>query len=132
MIFCEDCRIKKNWPRHAGFPYAGITFGKCEVCGKAKDCNDVPAVKLIKQKTSEERLVNKIMEDGYRQKAEGLVVVNVSGAEAGKLNHRMTDLLRKIFIWNNGDVDWQATYQVRLAAQQGYQTDEENQRNRRT
>jgi len=74
------------------------------------------------------------MQDGFRDKAENLVVVHVSGKAAGKLNHDKTELIRKIIAKNKstGEIDWYTTYQLRLVAQQGYQRDEESKRNRRS
>lgn len=134
MIFCEDCRLKKQWPRSPGFPFVGIEKSvKCEVCHKKTDCHTVPTVVLLPEaeRTFDQKLVYKIMEEGFKDRADSLVVVHVSGAEAGKINHRMTELLRSIKIQKNGKTDWYSTYQLRLVAQQGYQKDEESKRNRR-
>jgi hypothetical protein len=107
---------------------------KCEVCGKHTDCNDVPGLELVpdSEKSTEQRLLAQAMNNAYREKAEALVVTNVSGTRAGNLNHEKTDQLRKMFIKVGTEVDWRATYELRLVAQQGYQRDEENKRNIRT
>jgi hypothetical protein len=134
MLFCEDCRIKKQWPRSAGFPFTGTKpNAKCEVCGKSGDCHDIPASKLTSEadKTVTEKLVDKAMQNGYHEKADALIIVNVSGSEAGKLNHRLTELLRKMVVERNSEIDWYETYKLRLAAQQGVQKDEESKRDRR-
>lgn len=135
MIFCDDCRIKKKWSRSPGFPHIGISANSmCEVCRKLTDCHDVPAIVLIpeSEKTVEQKLVYKIMQQGYREKAESLMVTYVSGPEAGKLNHEKTKLVQMISIAVNGEIDWYSTYQLRKVAQQGYQIHEESKRNRRT
>src|SRR6266566_541325 len=135
MIFCEDCRIKKNWPRATGFPYVGISQStKCEICNRIGTNHDVPASMLTPEskKTFEEKMVGKAMQEGYKDKAENLVVVHVSGSEAGKLNHEKTASLRSILVKSNGVVDWYWTYKMRVMAQEGYQKDEEDKRNRRT
>lgn len=36
MFYCEDCRIKNQWP--TGF---AMSHGPCEVCGKVSICYDV-------------------------------------------------------------------------------------------
>jgi hypothetical protein len=135
MIFCEYCRLEKKWPRSLGYPYIGFApNSKCEICGARGDCNDVPALKLIPEsdRTTEQKLLAQAMNNAYREKAEALVVTNVSGSRAGNLNHEKTELLRKILVKVGTEVDWQATYELRLAAQQGWQKDEENKRNIRT
>jgi len=134
MKFCEDCRIKKHWPRSTGFPYIGIAMNsKCEVCGKHTDCNDVPGLELVpdSEKSTEQRLLAQAMNNAYREKAEALVVTNVSGTRAGHLNHEKTEQLRKILVKVGTAVDWQATYDLRLRAQEGYQKDEQTKRDRR-
>lgn len=131
MIFCEDCRIKQKFPRSAGFPYTGVApNSKCYLCSRITNCHDVPASMLTpeSEKTFEEKMVGKIVQEGYRDKAENLVVTYLSG----KLNHEKTELLRSILVKNNGVVDWYTTYFLRVAAQEGYRRDEESKRNRGT
>lgn len=134
MIFCESCRIKKKWPRSTGFPYIGVRQStQCEVCLKIRNCHDVPGSMLVpeSQKTTEQKLVNKVMQQAYREKAESLVVTYVSGAEAGQTDYTRTALMREIVIKVNGEIDWYATYQLRLKAQEGYQQAERIKRDRR-
>lgn len=41
MFFCEECRERRSWP--------GLwpsSRGPCEVCGKTRDCYDVPSSRL--------------------------------------------------------------------------------------
>jgi len=134
MLYCENCRIQKNWPRSAGYPFIGVVSNsRCEQCGARGDCNDVPALKLVPEsdRTTEQRLLAQAMNNAYREKAEALVVTNVSGTRAGHLNHEKTEQLRKILVKVGTAVDWQATYDLRLRAQEGYQKDEQTKRDRR-
>jgi len=134
MLYCENCRIQKNWPRSAGYPFIGVVSNsRCEQCGALGDCNDVPALKLVPEsdRTTEQRLLAQAMNNAYREKAEALVVTNVSGTRAGHLNHEKTEQLRKILVKVGTAVDWQATYDLRLRAQEGYQKDEQTKRDRR-
>lgn len=115
MIFCEDCRVKKKWPRAAGFPYIGIKQnGTCEICKKHDDCHDIPASKLISdaEKSSTERAIDKLMQQGHREKAEVLIVVYPSG----KIDYTRTGLLQELEVRKNDEIDWYETYQLRLAA----------------
>jgi hypothetical protein len=123
MKFCEDCRINQNWPRAVGFPYTGVAFGNCELCSKRADLHDVPGSKLVPdtQKTTEEKLVDKIMNEGYKDKAESLVITYSSG----QLNHRDTEMLRQIIVKKNDKIDWHATYNLRLVAVEGFRRREE-------
>lgn len=43
MFYCEKCRIKKNWPESISKSY-----GRCEICKKTEECNDVPSKRLPK------------------------------------------------------------------------------------
>jgi hypothetical protein len=45
MFFCEECRVKNNWP---GIIEA--SYGPCEVCGKTAECYDVPSSRLPEPK----------------------------------------------------------------------------------
>jgi|SRR5579863_2709473 len=130
MYYCEDCRIKKHWPRSAGFPYTGIEANvNCEVCKKHGDCHDVPALMLVPndRKTTEEKLVEKIMNQRYREKAEALIIANSDGT----LDHLLNAKLKEIVVKVNGEVNWYATYQTRLKAQQSIQKFKEINRDRR-
>lgn len=46
MFFCEPCRVEKKWPKSLGFPFMGVSYGFCEICGKTADCHDVPSSAL--------------------------------------------------------------------------------------
>jgi|ERR1700676_2799497 len=129
MTFCEDCRLKRQWPRAPGFPFIGVESGVfCEVCHKINDCHTVPSLILTPEskRTFEQKQIYKIMQEGFKDRAETLVV-----SKAGKIDHGRTELLRSILIRRDGEVDWYSTYQLRLVAQQGYQKDEESKRDRR-
>jgi hypothetical protein len=131
MIFCEDCRVNKAWARPAGYPYIGLSIdSKCDVCGRITNCYDIPASMLTpySKKTFEEKTVAKIMQEGFKDKAESLVVMHLSG----RIDHEKTELLRRVFVKNYGTVDWYATYQLRVTALRGYRQDEESKRNRGT
>jgi hypothetical protein len=130
MYYCEDCRIKKRWPRSAAFPYAGVQAdANCEVCNKHGDCHDLPASRLVpdEKKTTEEKLVDKIMDQRYRERAEGLVITNLDGT----LDHLLNLSLKEIIIRADGKVDWYASYQARLKAQQSIQKSKQLDRDRR-
>jgi hypothetical protein len=38
MFYCNECAEKNKWP-------TGMfkSFGPCEICGKTKECNDIPS-----------------------------------------------------------------------------------------
>lgn len=132
MIFCEQCRITKNWPLSPGYPYIGIRENsKCDICHVSQDCHDIPGSILEPPTTAEGKLALKIMQQGYRDKAEQLVVCNMSGAEAGKINHRETSELRKVLVEVRGDIDWYTTYHLRVAAIRGYEQKQNLIRDRR-
>jgi hypothetical protein len=38
MFYCEGCRVKRDWPESMT-----TSRGPCEVCGKLRDCHDVPS-----------------------------------------------------------------------------------------
>ena len=41
MFYCNNCRVKNNWPESIVGSY-----GKCEVCDTIDYCNDFPSTKL--------------------------------------------------------------------------------------
>ena len=41
MFYCEPCRKERNWPDSIGKSY-----GRCEVCGETRSCNDRAASTL--------------------------------------------------------------------------------------
>lgn len=38
MFYCNQCKDKNDWPESIA-----RSHGRCEVCGKSRDCNDVPS-----------------------------------------------------------------------------------------
>jgi hypothetical protein len=128
MLFCEDCRIKKMWPNSAV-----VQQGKCEICKRFTECFDVPAVLTVPEheRSLEQKMIYRIMQEAFKDKAENLVVTHASGSEAGKLNHRLTGMLHEIIAKRGSEIDWYETYNLRLAVQSGYQRAEEFKSNRR-
>jgi len=51
MFYCDDCRIKRNYPERLFQSY-----GRCEICKKVALCNEVKSENLPK---TEKRRVNK-------------------------------------------------------------------------
>lgn len=41
MFYCNACAIRRDWPRSIVRSY-----GRCELCGNARECNDMPSVAL--------------------------------------------------------------------------------------
>lgn len=41
MFYCNSCANKNDWPE-TGFK----SRGRCEVCGRTADCNDMPSSRL--------------------------------------------------------------------------------------
>jgi hypothetical protein len=125
MNFCEDCRQRKNWPNSAI-----VEINRCEACGNTVECYDVPSVRLIleRDRTFEQKLIFKMMQEGFRGKAELIVITN----RDGKVDHVKTEIVREQVVKRNGEIDWFDTYNLRLALQKGIQMDEESKRNRRS
>jgi hypothetical protein len=117
MYFCEDCKIKKNWPESAV-----VIDEKCEQCGILKKCYDVPAVMLVpeKDRTFEQKMVLKMLQDGFRDKAESLVITMLDG----RVDHILTSQLKKLIAVRGTEIDWYSTFQVRLRAQEGHRESE--------
>ncbi len=128
MLFCESCREKKNWTRSAGYPYIGFRLSeKCEVCGKIGECHDLPAIRLVpkNEMTFEQKMVDKIMQEGYRDKANSLVVTRGNGEEW----YTMTEEIRNAFARRNGEIDWYDTYELRVALREQIQNAEARKKN---
>jgi hypothetical protein len=132
MFFCENCRVKNKWPKSLGWPFMGVSYGRCEICRKHTECHDVPssALKNDTEKTTEEKTLDKAMQQEYKQKAESLVVTFVDGPASGRIDHRHTQELREIFIRKNGTVDWFSTYHLRVRAQEMYHRTEQIKRDK--
>jgi hypothetical protein len=56
MFYCEECRIKHNYPGAVGWPTIGMSYGKCEICGKLAECHDVSSDSLSSPKHRRERV----------------------------------------------------------------------------
>lgn len=42
MFYCDDCAHKNGWP----IAFMARSYGRCEICGKERDCNDVKSSQL--------------------------------------------------------------------------------------
>ena len=125
MYFCENCQKKKGWPDSAV-----VSNERCEVCKQPRECYDVPSVMLVPEadRTLEQKLILKTVQDGFREKAEALVITGLDG----RIDHLMTARLQQVFAKRGCcDVDWYASYNLRLKAQEGYQRAERTKRDRR-
>lgn len=38
---CDDCRKKQGLEHGLGWPFMGISYGRCEDCGKVRECEDL-------------------------------------------------------------------------------------------
>jgi len=38
---CNDCRIKQKQEHGLGWPFMGLSWGRCEDCGKTAECEDL-------------------------------------------------------------------------------------------
>lgn len=52
MFYCNWCKDKYGWPTSLS-----RSHGRCEVCGKTRDCNDTPAGLLPLPKKEEKVIV---------------------------------------------------------------------------
>lgn len=50
MFYCDPCAIKKNWPISMFQSY-----GKCELCDKVDECNDVPSSYLPEEDPGDDK-----------------------------------------------------------------------------
>ena len=125
MLYCEECRIKNKWRMPATYPYHAGEHGRCESCRKHKNCYNVPALFLKEPETAEEKLLDKGIQEAYKEKCADMVVCFTQGRLAGHLNHRLTEAMQKVFVNKGDNIDWYSTYQLRLRLQEGYRKDEE-------
>lgn len=125
MLYCENCRAARKLLTPATYPYHRHAVAKCELCNKHVDCYDYPALfaKQPDQRTEEENLLYKILQQEYKSKAESLVITYVSGPRAGAINQDLTNNLKHAIIKNrqSGEIDWYATWELRTTLQAGYQ-----------
>jgi hypothetical protein len=121
MLFCEDCRLKRKWPKPASYPYSGVRQDvTCEICnGRHLNCFDIPAMKLIPdgEKNLSERTLDKLMQQSYQNMAESLMISYADG----RTDYKRTEELKKVFVNKNGAPDWFETYRVRVALQEQIQ-----------
>ena len=124
MYFCEPCRDRKNWPDSAT-----VASERCEVCGTQSHCYDVPSIMLIPEssRTFDQRLLFKVVMEGFRDKAEALSIMSLDG----KTDHLRTTMLQQIFVHRRNELDWYATYQTRLRVIEGHREFERAKRDRR-
>jgi hypothetical protein len=123
MHFCETCRVKKNWPDGL------MQDERCEVCGTKQMCYDVPSVMLVPEaeRTIEQKIVLKAVMDGYHNKADRIVITDLDG----RMNHRMTEMVRQVFVYRSNQIDYYATFIARLTVQERFQQAERAKRDRR-
>jgi hypothetical protein len=122
MLYCEPCRQQKNWRRPTTYPYHREYKANCEICNKRTDCYDYPALfaKLESEKTLEEKVLDKRLQEEYKSKAESLVITRVRGPYAGRIDDAATEYMKGAVVRNNGEIDWYATYELRVRIQEGY------------
>ena len=133
MFFCESCRVKNKWPKNLGWPHMGLSQGSCEICKAWGVNHDVPSSALTpdSEKPAYQKQMEKIVEEEFRRKAEDLIIARQFGPHAGKMDIELTSQLQQIRIRKNGEINWQATYNMMLLAQQGHYEDEIRKRDRR-
>ena len=133
MLYCEDCRINNSLLRPATFPYHDHGLSECTICRKRRDCYDYPALyaKPKSDWTHEEILLDKTLQNEYRQEAEDLIIAFASGSRAGAIDHQRSLELQKVVVKNGNEIDWFATYKLRQRVQDGYRKADELNRDRR-
>jgi len=133
MLYCEPCRVDKNWSLPATFPYHDQGTGVCEVCRRRKDCYNYPAlyVKPKSEWSHEEIMLDKALQHQYHQEAEGLIIAYASGSRGGSIDHQRSEELKNVMVKSGNEVDWFATYKLRQRVQDGYRKADELNRNRR-
>ncbi len=97
MFYCEDCRVENNWPDSIG-----LSFGKCEVCGKDAFCNDVPSKQLPTKEGAAERL--KEIQDGVKDGSLKIVMMGTPPTLKGEPDWTVT----KTTLHGNFEVLWQS------------------------
>jgi hypothetical protein len=134
MIYCEECRVKKMLNRPATFPYHDHGQAKCDICKRRKDCYDYPGlyVKPKQSWTSEEILLDNILQQEYHKKADSLIIAYISvPGYAGASDNQQTEELRNVIVKIDNQIDWFATYKLRQRVQDGHRKADELNRNRR-
>ena len=122
MLYCEDCRVAKKWNYPSTVPFHNHYVATCEVCRWNKDCYDYPAIyaKPKESWTQEEIMLDKRLQHEYHQKAESLIVAHATGRHAGSINPMFTEGLKNLTVGTNGEIDWYATYELRVKFQENY------------
>lgn len=67
MFYCDFCRAAYKWPRSAGWPYMGVSRGKCEMCDTVEYCHDVPSQHLPDAQYIYESVMKECTECGVRR-----------------------------------------------------------------
>jgi len=122
MLYCESCRVLKNYKLPALYPYHDQVHAECEICNRKTECYNYPAL-LIKpdnQKTTEDRQLEQAIQNEYEQKTKQLVITYVRGPGAGKIDPIATEAMRQVWVKTKLGTDWYATYELRKKMQQGY------------
>jgi hypothetical protein len=126
MLFCEDCRQKKNWPDSI------MESGKCEVCNRTQMCYDVPAVMLVpeSERTVEQQQIYEMVQQGFKQKADSIVFTKLDG----RVDNLMTKIAKGIFVkrGKTNSIDWYSTFNARRKAQESHLELERVKRDRRS
>jgi hypothetical protein len=124
MLFCEQCRVKHGHSKHPAWPYIGVVDGKCEYCFKFGPGHEVPKNYLRPEhsKTVNEKVVDKVQQDVYHLKCQEL---SIYYARSQRIDELATSDLHKLFLYRNNEVDWVATYELRVLARDGYTKSEE-------
>ncbi|HZS43420.1 MAG TPA: hypothetical protein VFA52_04515 [Candidatus Paceibacterota bacterium] len=80
-----------------------------------KDCYDIPAIyaKHRYNWTTEEKILDTMLQKEYRGKAEEMIIPITKGKHAGAVNHEYTDMLLGVLVQVEGQIDWFATYEMR-------------------
>lgn len=126
MIFCEDCRVRNNYPRNPGYPFIGLkSDAQCEICRRWRECHDVNKKDIFEPETKYEKHVDSIRQMLYRMKCDNLKAYFYSGPRRGEIDEQATELFKRAFRYKNGEVDWVATYEIRAAAVQGHKLKQE-------
>lgn len=124
MRFCEQCRQKNNWPKNKAFPFVGLlSYAQCEVCRKQGETHEVDSREIFKKNTDDEKRVDSMRNMLYRNFAEELAIYFETGPKAGRINEHETAELKKILVQVDGQVDWEATYNLRLVAKNAAQSE---------
>jgi hypothetical protein len=121
MIYCEDCRVKEDLKKPLTYPYHKYSLQECEICHLKRFCYDYPALLTKKTYDSNEKLLDKAIQNEYRRMCEEFIIAYVKGTYAGATDHLETMNVKKAFIHKDGEVDWYGTYELRKRIREGYE-----------